>query len=142
MGHPELVDVLGLGRLGLTTGVSVHVHEAGHDVVPREVDLALGIFRATFLADGYAWETHRLDLDYAIALDDDVHRSPRWGAGPVDDRGTPQDEPAVRTTAFIGPPGRGRRPLCHGLGGQGQNGEDGESRAQQRVGDSHSSSSV
>jgi len=95
MSQPQLVDVLRLWRLGLPTGMSVHVHEARHDVVPGEVDLTLGLTRTTPIVDRHPGKAHRLDLGNAIALDDDIHGSLRGSAGPVDNRGASQDESAV-----------------------------------------------
>src|SRR5690606_17635393 len=81
--HPELVDIFGGNALLAAPDVTVHVDEAGQDVVAAQIDLAaagleLGPARIQL---GAARRTHGHDIYDAIAFDDDIRRAEGGRAG-------------------------------------------------------------
>ena len=94
MAHPELVHVLGVGRLRHPSGVDVDVHEPRHGVHTCGVDLLGRTSWPAALVDVHERGADAPDLHNAILLDDDVHGSLRRAPGTVDERHPPDDEPA------------------------------------------------
>ena len=108
VGHPELVDVFPLWSLGAAARVGVHVDEARHHVVARQIDFAVGATGASAPGDRDAGETDRPNLGDAITFDDDVHRPLWWSTGPIDDRSAPENEAVEGPLTLIGATGRRR----------------------------------
>ena len=102
--HPELVRVLGLGRLGRTAGMRMHVDDARHDVSAMCVDLEGRIFRALVFIDVETRVTDRFDVDDAVAFDDDIDRADRRRAGAVDHHCATNDQAIVGARALVRPP--------------------------------------
>jgi hypothetical protein len=87
----------------------VHVDEAGEGVHALDIQLAvvgLGL-RPVLGIDRHPWRADTLDLDDAVALDDDIDRAARWRPGAVDQGSTAQDEPIEGPLALV-PVGRCR----------------------------------
>ena len=87
----------------------VEVDQPGQHVHTFHVDLSGGPTGAAFRVDGQVRRTDVFDSHDAVAFDDDIHRSPGRGAGPVDDGGAAEDESFERSRAFIRSAIRGRQ---------------------------------
>ena len=132
VGHPQLVDVLGLGVLGRPSDVNVVVDDARHDVHAGGVDLEIGILGRALRRERQARRPGRTDRADAILLDDDVDRATGRGAGAVNQHGAADDQRLERPGALASLAGRRGNQLVAarlreeaGLGSeQGQHGED------------------
>ena len=123
--HPELEDVLRGGPLLGAARVPVHVDEAGHQEVPREVDLLVARLRLGPLVrlDGHAREAHGADVRDPVAFHHHVGGAVGRRARAVDDGHPAQDEPLPRPFA-LGARG-GLRDLLRLFLGEGGSGAQG-----------------